>query len=514
MSHPVNHAGIGVISFVKEHKLLCILTLGAVIFFRNKLAGRSASWIRQGSETTQTIDKMGRRLSQKKIDASQQPISVSKTRSEFLKETETQSATLNSYLDTLANHAQFRGAVLIVKEKRILLCKGYGNAIGTEKNTISTTFQIGSVTKQFTAAAILKLAEEGVVDLHKPIKDYLPKQYQSDKWNQVTLHQILSHTSGIGNYLDDPNYFKTCKELNIDKILRMEMQKDLLFSPGTKFKYSNTGYMLLGAIIENMSKPLSYGEFIRQKILIPAGMEHSGVNDKSYIPGKNTAVGFCPDSSGERLTIDDTEDISMTCGADGAIYSTLEDLYKWSKVLEDGGRVLSPESLKLMKTPVLEGYGYGLGVERDKEWHNGAVPGFQSSFYKFPSKDLFICILCNNGKFPTEQLADDLSRMLLGQEINPLIVPKKFTESEPLLGTFQSKKFNGRLEFLVTKEGRLFLRDLPIDLKNPKPKEEIYLLSNGRYLNLIQSISFELSGDEIQVYDLAGKQIDILVRLK
>lgn len=407
---------------------------------------------------------------------------------------------IDVYLQSIAEKTSFRGAVTVVKEGEILLSKGYGKATLTEDNTASTVFHIGSITKQFTAAAIMKLAEKGKIKIDEKINQYLPPHYQSEYWNNVTVKQLLSHTSGLSNYTDDPSYFENCLNLNKD-ILIKDAMKPLEYPVG-EFHYSNTGYLLLGAIIEEQSK-LSYREFMEQEFFIPAEMKDTCVHDMTFEQKPNMSLGFRPDDSAENLIVDVTEDLSKTCGADGAIYSTLNDLIKWNTILAKGEGLLTQQSLNEMKTPVVNGYGYGIEIKEKFETkmisHDGLVPGFASSFVQYPEKNIFIAILGNNGKFPSGYLTDYISEVLLNKKGESLtIIPHDFKE-DPRIGIFKSTQGPIQIE-IYEKKGHLYLKGIDA----PGIASECFLLSNGRLFHPA-GLQIELKDEVLIVYDEHAK---------
>ncbi|MBA2369785.1 MAG: serine hydrolase [Candidatus Protochlamydia sp.] len=405
--------------------------------------------------------------------------------------------TIDSYLRSMVEKTSFRGSVMVVKESEIILSKGYGNATLNEKNTASTIFHIGSLTKQFTAAAIMKLVEKGNISLNEKINLYLSQEYQSEEyWKNITIQQLLSHTSGISNYTEDPNYFKNCLSLTKDLLIKEAMKEPLRYPIG-EFHYSNTGYLLLGAIIEEQSK-VSYREFMSREFFIPADMNESGVHDITFELNPTMAIGFRPDESGDNLIEDVIENLSQTCGADGAIYSSLEDLLKWSQILDKGKKILMIESLNEMKTPIKNGYGYGLGIEQNfgttKIFHDGLVPGFVSSFVKYPEKDIFIAVLGNNGKFPSGFLTNYISELLLDEKGEGLtIIPHDFRE-DPRLGIFKSIEGSVLIE-LFEKNGHLFMKGIDA----PGTVSECFLLSNKRILHP-SGLQIEFKEDSLIVY--------------
>jgi CubicO group peptidase (beta-lactamase class C family) len=259
---------------------------------------------------------------------------------------------IDRYFESFPAYERFSGVVLLARGDRIFLHKGYGQAsleFGVA-NGPGARFQIGSITKAFTAMLVLKLAETGRLRLDAAISDYLP-YYPEETGRRITLRQLLSHTSGIPHHIDavpdywtsHDKYFHTPKEL-----LRLFWDVPLAHAPGERFTYSSPGFYILGAILEQAAKA-SYVELLRQNILIPLGMKDTGVeNNRTAYPG--TATGYMRGLSGlVRAGIED----KSTALAAGDIVSTAYNLYLWQKILDfkaDG--VLSAESKARLFEPI------------------------------------------------------------------------------------------------------------------------------------------------------------------
>jgi CubicO group peptidase (beta-lactamase class C family) len=295
-------------------------------------------------------------------------------------------------------------AVLVAQNGKILFEKGYGLADLEHHVPITpqTTFRIASITKQFTAAAILKLQEQGKLSVNDKLSKYIP---DFPRGNEVTLRQLLTHTSGIHDYSPEPDHLgdvakPTTTEAEIELIKKQKPLYD--FDPGTKWKYDNSGYELLGYIVEKVSGQ-SYGDFLRENFFQPLGMTNTGV----YGPG----LGLPHEALGYSLGTNDFEapfyiDPSWS-GGDGALYSTVEDLYRWNEKIFNG-QVLDAASFKAAFTPVAtkpsqlnsgNGYGFGWYVGpyrglRDIS-HGGARPGFTSMLLRFPDEKFTVVVLAN-----------------------------------------------------------------------------------------------------------------------
>lgn len=267
----------------------------------------------------------------------------------------------NSRLDQIvqsrvADHS-FMGSVLVAKGDTILVNRGYGSANleWSIPNSPTTKFRLGSVTKQFTAASILLLDERGKLKVSDPVKKYMANAPAA--WDKITLFHVLTHTSGIPSFTGFPDYPELEKKSTTsEKLVGLFRNKPLEFEPGSKWKYSNSGYVLLGYLIEKISGQTNQ-QFLAQNIFTPLGMKDSGYDSNSEII-VHRASGYSPSEHG----IVNTGYIDMTVPfSAGSLYSTTEDLLRWEHGLF-GGKVLSADSLKKMTAPFKENYGFGLSI--------------------------------------------------------------------------------------------------------------------------------------------------------
>ncbi|HEY6454367.1 MAG TPA: serine hydrolase domain-containing protein [Steroidobacteraceae bacterium] len=307
-------------------------------------------------------------------------------------------------LTEVAQH-HFSGAVLVARAGHILLDKGYGlaNVEWSVPNSPNTKFRIGSLTKQFTATAIMQLRDAGRLQLQDSICKYL--QPCAKTWQPVTLHHLLSHTSGIPDYgpASDPKNH-AMPPWTASQIAQAFRDKPLEFPPGSQWKYSDWGYCLLGLVIEKVTGK-SYEAVLREQIFAPLGMNDSGY-DHSEITLKNRAAGYRWQEG--RLRNAKYIDMDRPYAA-GGLYSTLEDLYKWDQALYSGV-ILSQKSLGLMWTEVLAHYGYGwivvgpLPASKTPPWavpehlqivHPGSIKGFTSEILRFPNERTTVIVLAN-----------------------------------------------------------------------------------------------------------------------
>jgi CubicO group peptidase (beta-lactamase class C family) len=303
--------------------------------------------------------------------------------------------------ELVAQHS-FRGSVLIARHGRIILSKGYDWADVAHRvpNTPHSRFRIGSITKQFTALAILQLQDQGRLHVHDHLASYLSPCPAA--WRPITLHQLLTHTSGIPDYTTFPSFPSLMtRTLTPEQLIAVFRDKPLAFPPGSRWRYSNSGYVLLGAIVERVTG-LSYAAFLQQHIVTPLHLTNTGYDaNHSALPGH--ATGY---ATWERPAA--YIDLSVAF-ANGCLYSTTEDLYRWDRALRSGHPALvSARALRQMFTPyaptdpadpqaVAYGYGWFIGYEgahREIE-HTGDINGFISANQLYPDDDLTIIYLSN-----------------------------------------------------------------------------------------------------------------------
>ncbi|MGH9816278.1 MAG: serine hydrolase domain-containing protein, partial [Candidatus Acidiferrales bacterium] len=230
------------------------------------------------------------------------------------------------YMEAQSRVSRFTGAVLVAREGNVLFARGYGmaNLEHAIPNSPSTKFRLGSITKQFTATAILQLQEKGKLSVQDPVCKYVPGCPAG--WAPVTIHHLLTHTSGIPSFTSFPDYLKTMMIASPpEKLLERFRDKPLEFAPGEKFNYSNSGYLLLGFILEKAAGQ-SYDEYLRANIFAPLGMDASGYDwNHAVLPGRASGYARRGESG-----YANAEFIHMTIPhAAGALYSSVEDFVKW-----------------------------------------------------------------------------------------------------------------------------------------------------------------------------------------
>jgi CubicO group peptidase (beta-lactamase class C family) len=287
------------------------------------------------------------------------------------------------------------GAVLLARDGRVLLSKGYGKASLEWQipNAPNTRFRLGSVTKQFTAASILLLAERGKLKIEDPIAKYMPDAPRA--WRPITFFNLLTHTSGIPELTQFPGFEATEPFATTPQQLVARFRdKPLDFPPGTDFKYSNSGYILLGSLIEKITG-LPYRQFVQDNIFTPLGMKDSGYDSNQEIIERH-AEGYTPGPGGPIVA--GYVDMTIPFAA-GGLYSTTGDLLRWEEGLY-GGKLLSAASLARMTTPFKRDYAFGLAVDPDMNsnnviWHGGAIEGFNVYVVYVPVEKLAVIVLAN-----------------------------------------------------------------------------------------------------------------------
>jgi len=327
----------------------------------------------------------------------------------------------DAFLNQMLKAGLFSGSILIARNGEILVSKGYGMADRQQQipNTPQTKFRIGSVTKQFTAMAILILQAQGKLNIQDRICVYLTDCPPA--WQPITIHQLLTHTSGIPNFTDFPD-IHTFKKLPASpaQIIARFKDKPLDFKPGEKWSYSNSGYIVLGFIIEQVTGA-SYEAFLQQHIFTPLKLLDTGYDHNNA----QLARGYA-DSVSEA----DTLDMSAPYAA-GALYSTVEDLYRWDQALYTEALV-APDLHTKMFTPFaaipesfasiheITGFGYGYGwfigrlFNRQVFFHPGGIEGFRASIYRFPADRVTVIVLSNQESTDTDLVSRQLAQIVFG----------------------------------------------------------------------------------------------------
>jgi CubicO group peptidase (beta-lactamase class C family) len=357
------------------------------------------------------------------------------------------------YAQATVKAEHFSGAILVARDGKILLSKGYGMADveNDVPNTPETRFRLGSLTKQFTAASILLLQERGKLSVQDSVCKYVAPCPEA--WQPVTIHHLLSHTAGVPNFTALPDYQKTMREpTTVESLVARFRSLPLDFKPGEDWKYSNSGYVLLGSVVEKVSGK-SYESFLRENIFEPLKMTSTGYDHPNEIL-KRRARGYATGPDG--LVNANYLDMSIPFAA-GGLYSTVGDLYLWDQALY-GEKILKQSSLDAMFTAVRNNYGYGYGVNklfnRRLNAHSGGIEGFSTTINRFPDDRVTVIVLSNNEAARTGPIARDLSAIAFGEKYE-LPVERIVVKVDPKIydGYVGEYELGPGFVFTVTREG-------------------------------------------------------------
>jgi CubicO group peptidase (beta-lactamase class C family) len=326
-------------------------------------------------------------------------------------------ARIRKFMQAAQLKDEFSGAVLVSRGDATLYEGGFGLADREHgvPNTPETKFRLGSITKQFTAMAVLILQERGKLAVDDPIGKHLGDVPEA--WGPITIRHLLTHTSGIPNYTGFFGMMQTTARTpaTTDRVIATFRDRPLDFPPGERFAYSNSGYILLGKIIERASGE-GYERFLRAAIFDPLGMKDTGYDHHdTVLPGR--AEGY------QRVlgVIANAPYIDMAWPfAAGALYSTVRDLATWDRALR-AGKLLTAEGYKAMFTPFKEGYAFGwsVGTRGDRALiaHGGGINGFETQITRLPEEGLCVVVLSNVVPGASGRIAADLVTLALGEEV-------------------------------------------------------------------------------------------------
>lgn len=355
-------------------------------------------------------------------------------------------AQVDAYVRPYLDVAGFNGTVLLAKNGKVILSKGYGMAnyeLGVP-NTPQTKFRIASVSKTFTGAAIMMLQERGSLNTSDPLTKFLPDYPNGDK---ITVHHLLTNTSGIPNINNFPEYDAWSKFPHTPQdLIEKFKNKPLDFEPGTRgYTESNSNYNLLAFIIEKLSGK-SYGEFLVENIFAPLDMKDSGHDNRPEAMLKNRASGYVPAGISD-LNNAPYLDWSIKTG-NGSIYSTVEDLYQWDRSLYTE-KILKRATIERM---FAEGYGWfdSKRFNRRAIRMNGRSPGFQSEIQRYVDDDVCVIVLGNNYAPTASLIAEDLAAIALGEKYQIPEIDKPVTLDPRILAAYVGRYQFGS-DFFVPK---------------------------------------------------------------
>lgn len=343
---------------------------------------------------------------------------------------------LDDYMKALKQNQNFHGSVLVAKEGKVLLNQGYGFS-DLKQNTMNksqTKFAIGSITKQFTAMAIMQLSEKGLLDVNDKVSKYIPDLPNGDL---ITIHNLLTHTSGLKNFTE-LNEFMMLNTDNKDPMVCVNLIKDipLEFEPGEKYLYCNTNYVLLGMIVEKVAE-IPLADYLQNNIFNPLNMTNTGTSysEDNDFCGATPYIGYL-----EVTPIDDKLTLTQTFGA-GSLYSTVEDLYRWDRALKTEQLVKQQTLDQIFDgyISVSEGCNYGYGwliANTDDDnviLHDGATMGFTSIIVRYVDADITIIVLTNNRLYDVMTLSNTLSSIILNKDYEMPKIIKEIEIDDPNL---------------------------------------------------------------------------------
>ena len=330
-------------------------------------------------------------------------------------------AAVKKYAEERAGSNKFSGAVAISKNGKTVFAQAYGLADRANKtpNTLQTRFRMGSMNKMFTATAILQLAQAGKLKLTDPLGKYLKDYPNNDVATKVTIHHLLTHTGGTGNIFG-PEFDKHRLELKTQQdYVRLYGERGLQFEPGSKWEYSNYGFLLLGVIVEKVSGQ-DYYEYVRQHIFKPAGMTLSdSLPEDQAVPGRS--IGYMKSEDGREWK-PNTDTLPYRGTSAGGGYTTVGDLLKFANALTTH-KLLDAQHTTLLTTgqvdtPMRSKYAYGFFDHHDDEirWfgHSGGAPGMNGDLRIFPQSGYVVAVLSNLDQPvpPAQRMADFISNRL------------------------------------------------------------------------------------------------------
>jgi len=407
------------------------------------------------------------------------------------------SQTYEKQIDSLIQKAirlnRFNGSLLVCKNGKIVYKKAFGYQDATKKipNTTNTVYQIGSTTKEFTAGVILKLFEQSKLSLNDKLSKYFP---DFKRGNEITIKYLLTHTSGIYEILRDTNAVtESTKPRSKARMLSFFKDKSLDFDPGTQYAYCNSGYMLLGLIIEKVTHQ-PYEQVVRQLILKPLGMSHSGfdfVNLKSH----DKAIGYSKymQSVKEPSAMWDS---TATYSA-GSLYSTVGDLYRWHQgVLHY--KAYSAESLAMATTPFLEGYGLGCWIDtiygKKVVSHGGNILGFTGYYGRIQEEDVSIIILNNIYNHQIETIGQSILAILYDKPYHYFDeITLTSAEAAQYVGDYE---INDHDKATISRDGnRLFIQ------RNNKERFEIFEYQKNVFFRKDDDIRISFKNDRITIIE-------------
>jgi CubicO group peptidase (beta-lactamase class C family) len=398
---------------------------------------------------------------------------------------------MEQVVQSYVSSKKFMGSVLVARGETVLLDKGYGfaNLEWDIPNSPTTKFRLGSLTKQFTAASILLLQERGKLKVDDPVKKYMPDAPPA--WDKVTIYNLLTHTSGIPSFTGFPDYASTeAISTTPEKLVARFRDKPLEFQPGEKWSYSNSGYVLLGFLIEKISGE-SYEKFVQENIFGPLGMKDSGYDSNSAIIPRR-AAGYEPGDGGPKNA--GFVHMSIPFSA-GALYSTTEDLLRWEQGLF-GGKLLSAASLAKMTTPFKEDYACGVAVHTVSGHkvidHGGGIEGFVTFLAYYPEDKLTVVALSNLTGDAPSGIVTRLAAVARGEKVELPSERKEITVAPKILeqyvGTYELAP---KINMMITLEGSQLISQVSGQGKVP-----LFATSETKFFPKVVDAEIEFGKDD------------------
>lgn len=401
---------------------------------------------------------------------------------------------MNEIIQSYVTDGQFIGAILLAHKGKVIIDKGYGSANLEWQipNAPDTKFRLGSITKQFTAASILLLEERGNLNIDDMLSKHMTDTPPA--WKDITIFHLLTHTSGIPNYTAFPDFndfAATTKSVTPMEMIDLFIDKDLNFEPGSQYDYCNSGYVILGHLIEKISG-MSYQEFVVNHIFKKLGMIDSGYDSNSEIILRR-ASGY----NASQNEFMNTEYLNCCIPySAGSLYSTTHDLHKWQQELFNG-RVLTAASFNKMTTPYKDHYGLGVVIKTIDGCkligHGGGINGFKTNMVYSPDEDLLVIVLSNliTAGFVPQNIA--LKLVKLSRGIN-VIIPSE--RNETVVSPEILNKYIGTYDLSSTNKIEISIDDGNLmALVAYQPKIKLIPESETRFFSRIPDMQIEFLKD-------------------